>query len=124
MLIDIVKFLHLLIVLSLLGLTLHCLVSRETISLKRVNVSLLGLSFFAALTGTFLVHPKNFTFHTPWIDAAYFFVVIFAVGIGGVLISKKNLNTNIWLRRFFYFVFAVILLLIIHDAVTKSTFLT
>ena len=122
MLIHLIKFIHVLFALGLLGTTIYCLTFFITTSPRHALVSLnkflLLLSLFAMLTGTLLVHPKNFTFQTPWIQAAYFLLFVYAVGISLFLILKK---INRWVGLFFYLILFTILILITHDAVTKTT---
>jgi uncharacterized membrane protein YozB (DUF420 family) len=86
---------------------------------KQLPRIILWLSLFALITGTLLVHPKNFTFHTPWIKAAYLLLIAFSLGI---LMLKKYI-INPYLLRFSYFILLIILIFITHDAVTKTTFL-
>ncbi|MDF1759220.1 MAG: DUF2269 family protein [Coxiellaceae bacterium] len=85
-----------------------------------------------ALTGTLLVHPKGYTFQTPWIDAAYIFlscaVVLFVVltKIKARLYQSLN-GDGCKGRKFFYHaIYAVILIVltvIAFEAVSKQTFL-
>jgi hypothetical protein len=134
LLIDIIKFIHLLCVLGLLGCILCCvrLVSRSrnvnfTIlksTLNRFNLSVLALSVIAMMTGTLLVYPKHFSFHTPWIQAAYLCLMVFCAGIGllGIKLRKITMTLKSYsILNFSYLLFFMILLLIIHDAVTKTT---
>lgn len=123
MLVDILKFIHLLITLSLLGLTFHCATAKETLPLRRINLTLLFLGVFAILTGTLLVHPKHFTFHTPWIQAAYILVLSFCISIAAMLYLNKKALTQKNLLRAVYLVLLAVLVLVIHDAVTKTTLL-
>lgn len=120
MLIHIIKFIHILFALGLLSLTLCCVVSSDTLKLGRFNKTLLYMSPFLILTGTLLVYPKGFTFHTPWILAAYLFIIIFCAGIGFLLINK---NMTRWVRCIIYLILLTILIFITHDAVTKNTFI-
>jgi hypothetical protein len=116
MLVNIIKFFHILCVLSLLGGTFLCAFS------NRFKKALIIISFFAILTGTFLVYPKHFTFHTPWIKAAYVLSFLFIMGM--IFISwldKKNKSKKL---IYFFSIFSMIILFfIIHDAVNKNTFL-
>jgi hypothetical protein len=134
MIVNTVKFLHLLCVLGLLGVTTACLllVSSTKFSIGNTNIYkkilrfnkyLLILITLAMLTGTTLVHPKHFTFHTPWIQAAYLFVVLFVIGISGLIGAKKVFvlqHRGLWLVM--YFLLITILIAVTHDAVTKTTF--
>ncbi|MHB1947493.1 MAG: hypothetical protein ACYCQI_05205 [Gammaproteobacteria bacterium] len=125
MLIHVLKFIHLLATLGLLGLAIACLslVSSKKFDLiTRLNKIMLALVLFAMLTGTFLVIPKHFTFHTPWIQAAYFFCVIFFLGVLILILTQKHCKQR-WAWYLSYLLLIGILIGIVHDAVTKSTFL-
>ena len=133
MLVNIVKFLHMLCVLGLFGATLYCLLqtgskklalanTRLQEKITRMNQLLLGLGSLALLSGTLLVYPKHFTFHTPWIQAAYVLVIVFGLGIAALLILRKKMVAHRRLQRVAYLALIVILIAITHDAVTKTTF--
>jgi uncharacterized membrane protein YozB (DUF420 family) len=124
MLIDLIKFIHLLITLSLLGLTFHCVTTKDTLNLKRINITLFCLGVFAILTGTLLVYPKHFTFHTPWIQAAYVLVVSFCLCVGAMIFFPQKSYTRKSFLRGVYFILLMLLVVVIHDAVTKTTFIT
>lgn len=114
-----VKFFHLILALSLLGSVTFCLVSARSHSIcvnYRWNVALLWLALLAMITGTLLIHPLHFTFHTLWIKAAY---VLFFCFIGCVL-AKTFLTMPLWATRGIYFILLLLLLCIIHDVVTKT----
>ncbi len=122
MFVDILKFIHLLLTLSLLGLTFVCLISVTLVDVKRETLStlnriMLWLLVFSVLTGTLLVYPKHFTFHTPWIQAAYVLVFLCGTLISLLLVFKP--------RRFVwgisYLLLALLLLGVVRDAVTKTT---
>lgn len=115
MITETIKFVHLLCVLGLLGLTVHCVMAKSTLQFYRAQTSLLILAVAGMLTGTFLVHPRHFTFHTHWIIAAYVLMISFIVSIGLMFFYKKN-----W--RWVYIFLSILLMIVIHDAVTKSTF--
>lgn len=129
------KFIHVLVALSLLGLAVYCMTltasrkyamanAYQQHKILRLHRLMLLIVALAMLTGTFLVYPKNFTFHTPWIRAAYLLSLIFAAGILLLTFLKKKTKTPqrlAWL--FFYFMLSLILIGIVHDAVTKTTFI-
>jgi hypothetical protein len=129
--IHFLKFLHVLFFLGIFGITIYCavLVFSKKIALThsnniltRLSKLLLLLCFLALLTGTFLVYPTHFTFHTPWIQAAYLFTLLFSLIIIIVfLLRKKPLPRKFMLV--IYLVLVLILTGIIHDAVTKTTVL-
>ncbi len=133
MFVSILKFIHLLFALGLLGLAICCLVlisSKKSLIVSEVQINLftsinkimLGFALFAALTGTLLVYPKHFTFHTPWVIAAYLLVIVFCLLIS-VLLILKNKQRQHWLWWWIYTVLPILLIVMVHDAVTKSTFL-
>lgn len=145
MVIHFLKFIHIIFALSLLGSTIYCLAlvgSRQfglrSISqsdkINRLNGLLLAMSFFALITGTVLVHPTHFTFHTPWIRAAYLLVVVFGLSVIALMSLKKKRilpsqadkisGMQQWAWRFAYLALVIILILVVHDAVTKTTFLS
>lgn len=125
MLIHFIKFFHVLIALGLMSLILCCLIligpSNQKI-IKQFNKTLLLLSPFALITGTLLVHPKHFTFHTPWILAAYLFLFVFCAIIAYILTFQKSFSGK-WRWRAVYLILMGILIVIVHDAVSKSSFL-
>lgn len=131
MLIHLLKFIHLICTLTLLGSTLYCVPllwrrrysERLSNTFKRVLHIIFGSALLAAITGTFLVHPKHFTFHTPWIQAAYILLISFGIGIGLLSFFKKKQIYALWLWASVYFILVTLLVAVIHDAVTKSTFL-
>jgi drug/metabolite transporter (DMT)-like permease len=125
---PLVKFLHLLFVLSLAGIIVYCLSVVSTkkfvlnpayqkIKIHHLNRYLLLLAAGALCTGTLLVYPKHFTYHTSWIQTAYALLALFA-GILLILLSiKQRFARSIWLM--IYLLLALILITAIHDAVTK-----
>jgi hypothetical protein len=123
MLIHFTKFIHVLLVLSLLIATFSCLVLDSTaVSItyfRKHHKLILILSLLAALTGTALIYPKHFTFATPWIQAAYLFVMIFMVGI--LVLMRYNTKKR-WFRLG-YLLLSILLIVVVHDAVMKKTFL-
>lgn len=137
MLTNFIKFIHLLLTLSLLGSTFFCIL---LIGFKKFNRPrfyqsskvILVLALLAALTGTLLVHPRHFTFHTPWIRAAYLLMTCFALSILTLMQFNKKSKTSVnglmterkyglWLVVYLFL--AIMLIGVIHDAVTKTTFL-
>ena len=140
--ISLIKFIHLLFVVGLLGSTFLCLIlvgsrkfsltplpARDYIT--RLNISMLLMSLFIVVTGTFLVLPKHFTFHTPWIQAAYLLTVIYIVCIAVLILLKKYRlvkdesgkipKSKQFLWRLAYIFLLLLLILVVHDAVTKTT---
>jgi len=78
----------------------------------------------AMLLGTLLVLPKHYTFHTPWIQAAYFFVGILFLAIlllASIIKKKKNITQkHFWQGAYLFLI--IILICIIRDAVMKTSF--
>lgn len=107
-----IKFIHILCALGLLGGTTYSLVA-VTRQLNKIFLLAAGL---AILTGTILIYPTHFTFHTPWIIAAYLLTFAYILGIRLSLFLKKP-------TRLLYFILIMVLILIVHDAVTKTTLL-
>lgn len=126
MLIHFVKFFHLLSALGLLGIVFLCwnLCRAPYHSRFRGNDflhrMLFALSLIALITGTLLVYPKNYTFHTPWIKAAYLLLSLFII-IASLLNMRKLKNKQLLLG--IYSLLIMMLLIVAHDAVRKSTFL-
>jgi cytochrome bd-type quinol oxidase subunit 2 len=125
--INLIKFIHLLCTLSLLGGTLFCFATAgkyKSIASPLFHKIILYTCIAALLTGTLLVYPKHFTFHTPWIQAAYLLVFLYATII--ILLNKFR-DSSIYQYRIpilgTYFSLIILLILVIHDAVTKITFL-
>lgn len=125
MIINIIKFIHVLLALGLLGLTSYCFSlanSKHDTKLILFNKNLLIISLCALLTGTLLVYPKHFSFHTPWIQAAYILLIIYGLALRFSIIFSKKINKP-WIWRSLYLTLIAVLLLITHDAVTKETIL-
>jgi hypothetical protein len=123
MLIFFLKFIHVIFALSLFGGTLYCLTAKHNLIASSTK-PLLFMSLLAMLTGTLLVYPKHFTFHTPWIIAAYTLLFLVMLGILFLFsLKKKGIFNRPWNLRVTYFILGLLLLFIIHDAVTKTTFL-
>lgn len=126
MIIHFLKFFHVLIALSLLGSTFFCLISVKSNKVVRhyLNKSMLGLATLAVITGSLLVHPEKFTFHTHWIMAAYSFVFLFALGVSLLIfLKKKEFSGKRLIEIFLYSGLVILLFIIIQDAVTKKTYL-
>jgi len=128
-LINILKFIHLLLTLSLLGSTIFCLMLTsfkthfpQNDMISRMNRIMLWLLAFSLITGTLLVYPKHFTFHTPWIEAAYLLIFLAGLLVSGLIFLRKK-NQWAWVLRGIYLILIILLIGVIHDAVTKTTFL-
>lgn len=140
LLINIDKALHILCVLALVGLMLMSQASILYSQLKhqpefliqdlnwaiRLDEWLLFLIPLLYLSGALLVIPKGYQFTTPWIDAAFIFLaIIFFL----ILLSRYLKCLALASRRSLlclHLVYVAIWLIcsfIIHDAVTKQTWL-
>jgi len=121
-LIFIIKFLHVLFAISLLGSIAYCIITPNSQQLRFLNKNIFLLSIVAIITGTLLVYPRGFTFHTPWIQAAYLLTIIFSFSILLLIyLENKYQVLNKRLRQVLYFLLMILLMLVVHDAVTKTT---
>lgn len=142
MLIALIKFIHLLCVLSSVGLVAaeifpqrarrgistqcHTMAQSYTSAVKnyRPGVTYIGAFIaLAAITGCLLVYPKGYTFHTPWIEAALLLASTVIVGLLVMhgLQGPSQKKTYGLLRSLLSLFLLIILLVIIHDAVQKTT---
>ncbi len=122
MLVDILKYIHILLVLTLSGL----LLSNVCYQLKaHVDFSTLFVIMSLLLTGGLLVSPKGYTFTTPWINAAFIFSTMLALQSYLSIYIKKNF-TALKFKKFIlllkanYTIMIFVFFVIIHDAVTKQ----
>jgi hypothetical protein len=125
MMINFVKFVHILLAMSLLGFTAYCITltrSNNRANIQFFNKKLIVLSLFTLITGSLLVYPKHFMFHTAWIQAAYLLVLTYAITLILLTVFSKKIH-HIWLWRLLYIALFAILVLITHEAVTKKTVL-
>jgi hypothetical protein len=123
MFIIILKFIHVIIALSLVGLTLYCFKAAGSKRFSRRPPTILaGLALLALFTGTFLIYPRHFTFHTPWVQAAFILSFVFMTSAWLLMRLKQTLLRSNSLRIIYFFLI-LILFAITHDAVTKTTFL-
>jgi len=70
------------------------------------------------ITGALLVHPQHFSFHTPWIQAAFLLSSLFMAGI--ILLMLFLPKKRGGLTAAYLFLLSLIVL-ITHDAVNKMT---
>ena len=110
--IFLLKFLHVMTAVSLLAAVFIGLATPRwhPIALKK---GLLHGGLLTGITGLLLVYPRHFTFQTPWIQVA----------IAGTLVFLWLVTRHTQQKRLLFLVLAALLIMIIHDAVTKSTFL-
>jgi len=120
MFIDLVKFVHIIIALSLLGMVGFTWSQPGTLRIVTLQKILLPLVILAMITGSLLVYPKHFDFHTPWIQAAFLLCSVFAIFVLCMRYVIKD-PQKIWLWRLSFGGLIVILVAIIHDAVTKTS---
>jgi hypothetical protein len=135
MLVSILKFFHLLFVLGLLGSTIYCLflIGSKKFALANthlydkitsLNKALLGFGLLAMITGSMLVYPKHFTFQTHWIQAAHLLITGFILSIATLLLLRKKISAeHRGVCLLSYATLLVVLIILIHDAVTKTTFI-
>lgn len=124
MLINFLKFIHVLFALGIISLTAVGLFSKESVLIFRLNLFLFFLGLMSLITGSVLVYPKNFTFHTPWIEAAFLLVSLFSAIILALIVFKRKISHfPEWTLKLTYFSLLGILLLVVHDAVSKSSYL-
>lgn len=125
MLIDSLKFLHILCALTLFGCVLFNFVTSFIAPKKMlsVNIDYLSLVIIIVLfiTASFLVIPKGYTFATPWINVAFTFLTIVMIQMCIVIYLKVKKNCLKNLLTLNYGIMLIILVMIIHDAVTKHT---
>lgn len=124
MLVNFLKFFHLLLALGVLAGMFYCLAAIRTHNFNQVSVRINRVTIIHALlatiTGTLLVYPKHYTFHTPWIQAAYLFMGL----VTGILILLIVLRNNKYYRAICsvaYLLIVLMLMGVVHDAVTKVT---
>lgn len=135
------KFIHLVLAISLVGMTLFNAVytlglsrgkntrSKDSIRFGRhIDVTLFSLIGATFILVSLMVYPSGFTFHTTWIKAAYLLLLIITVCLCISIPLKKSLfQTPSTIKRGgLYLLFAIMLIcfyMIIHDAITKQTLL-
>ena len=139
-LISLLKLLHLLCAIGLSGFivtcyALWCYFLRQNIyneanlkGLYRADHVAMGLTALQFLLGVLLVLPKGYAFTTPWIDAAMVLLVIIAILIHiGFTLKKALLKHHkkgyIVALHMVECLKLIAIVLIIHDAVLKQTFL-
>lgn len=140
---QILKFIHVLIGVTILGLFVayyfyFSLTKYEMPAARRMlKLSLITDCFvFIAImllfmTGTHLVLANHFSFQTPWIQMAYkilgllTFCWLIIVAIKALNFFKKDQTIFLGKRVFHtcHVLIFILFVLIIHDAVTQSTFL-
>ena len=121
--ISILKFIHVLCVMGLLSLSAYCVVMKPSfMKIHRVPLYLLGMALFALITGTLLVHPKQFTFHTPWIQTALVSTILLCTTmiVFTVFFARTWKSFGI---KVFYLVLLITFIAIAHDAINKTSFL-
>ena len=107
----------------MIGMAGYCFVYRsDTHLLKRFNKFLLLLAPMAMLTGSLLVYPKHFTFHTPWIQAALLCSSLFMMIVLFLIIFQNKIRSKFAISMIYVLLFAI-LLIIAYDTVTKNTFI-
>lgn len=140
--VDLPKFFHLLFALILLGVSLLAFVSVVRRQSPAQRLQALSFSLFldwilwvalaiTFVTGTVLVVTRHVGFHTHWIQAAYLFLGLAAGLVAAMhrwkLKTVRALISGGRAKAVFHLyclqsVFFLILIFIVHDAVTKTTF--
>ena len=124
--VELLKFFHVLVALTLFGFVLANLLTQlmtpKQILSPRIDQLSLLLCVLLMITASMLVVPEGYTFTTPWINAAFIYlaVVMLQLVLACVLKVKKP-PVSTWVLLLNYGMMIVILMGIIHDAVTKHT---
>jgi len=132
MIVALIKFIHVFIAMSILGCAItgfvkvsgKHLTSFKLAQCHKLNKIILSLLLCGMILGTALVYPKHYTFHTPWIQAAYLFIaiVILMLGFLRYLIKRQMVKTRIF-WQLAYGLLIMMIGFVIRDAVMKSTWL-
>lgn len=124
--VPLVKFVHVVTAAGLLGAIMivffHGAKGESNAIPARFSLknALILATVLAGMTGLLLVSPKHFTFHTPWIQVAIAGVLVLcSLLIVFFPISPGNHRHR---TRLLCLVMIALIVVIIHDAVTKSTF--
>jgi len=121
LLVQIIKFVHVLTAVSLLAVVfIACFKTKHAIFSPVISAFLPCGLVLSGITGCLLVYPKHFDFHTPWIQVA-----LLATGISllpACLVFYPSGRGSRWIRLVSCLLLVFILPIIVHDAVTKSTF--
>ena len=124
MIIEFIKFLHLLCALTLFGLILFnffvLAVKKVALSYK-TDYAALFVILVLFVTASFLVIPKGYTFATPWVNAAFTFLTVVSAQLGLAIYLKKSPSPSSSGCSLNYALILLILSIIIHDAVVKHT---
>ncbi len=132
--VALIKFSHLILALGIVGMLFCCMLAtfkqplfaynHKTIT--HIERGLIIMMTIGMITGAFLVYPKGFTFHTPWIRAAFELLTMSIVLLGiQNLWRRKKTPTTVSQRifRLNYVVIIILMVLLTHDAITKHTWL-
>ncbi|MHA7840400.1 MAG: hypothetical protein ACX932_00820 [Gammaproteobacteria bacterium] len=129
MFVTFIKFIHLVCALSSVGLVAfgwqitqisHQPRHEKDKTTTNPIIILGGAILLAAITGCLLVYPKGYTFHTAWIRAALLLVgVALIILINIYYLHHKKIFSL--LQKVFYSFLLIVLVMIIHDAVQKTT---
>ena len=107
--------------LSILSLTGYCFAQSQSLRLKGINQTLLWVTSLTMSTGALLVHPKHFSFHTPWIQAAILLSSTYLVGLFLLILYPPKKRGGLMAA---YLLLWTLMVLITHDAVNKTTFIS
>jgi hypothetical protein len=129
------KFIHLLGAIGVLGLLVSAyyftcktvpyaeLRAQSQLALTRMERLWFLLVLIQLITGSLLVFPTHFNFATPWISAAYALLFLCAAIMFWHKRRYRKTPTLSWHTHAAYGVSLVLLILIAHDAVTKTTWI-
>lgn len=97
------------------------------LSFAKLRVILPAALLTAMLTGGLLIYPKGYSVHTPWIEAAFALLMLIVClwFFSQWMITKWSVAKHrVLILLGVHFVYAAVfffLFLIVHDAVTKTT---
>jgi len=129
--IDLIKFLHLLFAIGLVGSIFFAFGMTNKITaptnkninnkiiINKLQKTFILIGILAAITGSLLIYPKNYSLHTHWIQAAYGLLTSCMLLV--IYYANKIKSRIHWLT--FCSILLLLLIAIIHDAVMKQTFL-
>lgn len=134
MTVALIKFSHLVLALGIFGMLVCCmlatfkqhLVTYNNQTLINIELGIVIMMGIGMVTGALLTYPRGFTFHTPWIRAAFELLTVSIVMLGLQILWRRKATISPvrqGLFRFNYVLILVMMILVIHDAITKHTWL-
>lgn len=116
---PLIKFIHVLTAVGLLAALFICLTLGRQTSIHKNH--LIAAALLAALSGLLLIYPAHFNLHTPWIQVAIAGVSLFILIV--FFFFPTQITVRPRQRQAVSLLLIALLLIIVHDAVTKTTFL-